>query len=126
MKATLNIYNSIEDQEPSKVFTCYRTTMAINDKLEDLTEEINDITKQIHGKAATITDETPREEIKKIKKEIKALEEKASQLTFESIQMFFPHFTQEDFMKLDPYDYQTFCFEVGEMRGKVYNRAQKN
>ena len=126
MKATLNIYNSIEDQEPSKVFTCYRTTMAINNKLEDLTEEINELNKQINGKAAKITEETPLEEIKKIKKEIKALEEKASQLTFESIQMFFPQFTQEDFMKLDPYDYQTFCFEVGEMRGKIYNRAQKN
>ena len=126
MSAVLKIYDSIADEKPSKVFTCHRTTMAINSKLEELTEEINTINEQVNEKVANITKETPQAEVKKIKKEIKPLEERASQLTLESIQLFFPDFTAEDFLKLDPFDYQTFCFEIGEMRGKVYNRTAKN
>lgn len=126
MSAVLNIYNSITDEKPSKTFTCFRTTMAINNKLEEITEEINEITAQVNEMTAHITADTPKEEVKKIKKAIKPLEEKASQLTLESIQLFFPEFTAEDFLKLDPFDYQSFCFEIGEMRGKVFSRTQKN
>lgn len=126
MSAVLKIYDSIADEQPSKVFTCHRTTMAINNKLEEFTDEVNSINDQIREKTANITKDTPQAEVRKIKKEIKPLEEKASQLTFESIQLFFPEFTAEDFMKLDPFDYQTFVFEIGAMRGKVYNRTLKN
>lgn len=124
--ATLKIYNSIEDQEPSKVFTCLRTTMAINNKLEELSDEINLCDKQIKAKLELITSDTTDEEIEKIKGEIKQIETKASELTLGTIRLFFPNFTEEDFNKLDPYDYQSFIFEIGEMRNKIYNRAAKN
>ena len=126
MAATLPIYNSIQDQEPSKVYTCYRTTMAINSKLEEMTEETNEIYQQIKETAATVTDDTPKDEVKRIKEELQTLEEKASQLTYETILLFFPDFTAEDFQRLDPYDYQTFVEQIGAMRGKIFNRAQKN
>ena len=126
MEATLKIYNSIQDKEPSKVFTCYRTTIAINNRLEELTDEINLIQAQINKKAALVTSESSPEEVAKIRAEIKPLEEQASQLTFESVKIFFPDFTEQDFMLLDPYDWQTFCLQIGAMRGKIYNRAQKN
>lgn len=126
MIATLPIYNSIQDKEPSKVYTCYRTTIAINNKLEELTEETNAIHQQINELTAKVTEETPKAEVKKIKEAVKPLEEKASQLTYESILLFFPEFTADDFQKLDPYDYQTFVLEIGAMRGKIYGRTQKN
>jgi predicted RNase H-like nuclease (RuvC/YqgF family) len=124
--ATLKIYNSIEDQEPCKVFTCYRTTMQLNNKLEELTDEINLLDKDAKDKYALITDKTTNKELQQIKEEIKELETKITGLTFEILQLFFKDFTKEDFEKLDPYDYQTFIFEVGEMRNKIYNRAAKN
>lgn len=124
--AEIKIYNSISDVEPSKVYTCLRTTIAINNQLEELTEEVNQITKQINELAATMTEETPAEEAKKVKAEIKELEAQASERTLESIRLFFPEFTDEEFMKLDPYDYQTFVLEIGAMRGKIYGRAVKN
>lgn len=124
--ATLKIYNSIEDQEPSKVFTCYRTTMAINNKLEELTEEINLCDKEVKDKLALITKDTNDKEIQAIKEEIKIIESKMTKLTLDTIKLFFPNFTEEDFLKLDPYDYQTFILEIGEMRNKIYNRAAKN
>ena len=124
--AELKIYNTISDTEPSKVYTCHRTTMAINTQLEALTEEVNQITKQINELAATVTEETTADEAKKVRAEIKELEERASELTLESIRLFFPEFTDEEFLKLDPYDYQTFVFEIGELRSKIYSRAVKN
>ena len=124
--ATLKIYNSIEDQEPCKVYTCYRTTMYINNKLEELTDEINLLDKESKEKYALITDKTTDKELQKIKEEVKEIETKITGLTFEILQLFFKDFTKEDFEKLDPYDYQTFIFEVGEMRNKIYNRAAKN
>lgn len=124
--AELKIFNSISDTEPSKVYTCYRTTMAINNQLEELTEEVNEITKKISELAALVTEETPADEAKKIRAEIKELEARASELTLESIRLFFPEFTDEEFLKLDPYDYQTFVFEIGELRSKIYGRAVKN
>lgn len=126
MIATLPIYNSIQDQKPSKVYTCYRTTIAINNKLEEMTEETNAIHQQINEMAATVTEETPKDEVKRIKEAIRPLEEKASQLTYESILLFFPEFTEEDFLKLDPCDYQNFVLEIGAMRRKIYSRTQKN
>lgn len=126
MVATLPIYNSIQDQEPSKVYTCYRTTVTINEKLEELTEETNAIHQQIKELTAAITEETPADEVKKIKEAAKPLEEKASQLTYESILLFFPEFTAEEFQKLDPYDYQSFVIQISEMRKKIYSRTIKN
>lgn len=124
--AELKIYDSISDTEPSKVYTCHRTTMAINNQLEELTEEVNQITKQIDELAATVTDETTADDAKKVRAEIKALEARASELTLESIRLFFPAFTDAEFMKLDPYDYQTFVFEIGKLRSKIYTRTVKN
>lgn len=126
MIATLPIYDSIQDKEPSKVYTCYRTTIAINNKIEELTNETNEIHEQINDLAAKVTDKTPTEEVRKIKEAMRPLEEKASQLTFDSIRLFFPEFTAEDFEKLDPYDYQTFVLQIGSMRANIYNRAEKN
>jgi seryl-tRNA synthetase len=126
MVATLPIYNSIQDQEPSKVYTCYRTTIAIDNKLEEMTEETNAIHQQINELVGTITEETTKEEVERIKEAAIPLKEKASQLTFESILLFFPEFTAEDFQKLDPMDYQNFCAQIGEMRGRIYTRAKKN
>ena len=126
MIATLPIYNSIQDREPSKIYTCYRTTITINNKLEELTEETNAIHQQINELTAAITNETPADEVRKIKEAAKPLEEKASQLTYESILLFFPEFTAEEFQKLDPYDYQTFVLQIGEMRSKIYSRTIKN
>ena len=124
--AELKIYNSISDAEPSKVYTCYRTTMAINNQLEALTEEVDELNKKIGELAATVTDETTATEAKRVRGEIKELEARATELTLESIRLFFPDFTEEEFLKLDPYDYQTFVFEIGELRSKIYSRAVKN
>lgn len=124
--ATLKIYDSITDQEPSKVFTCYRTTMAINNKLEELTDEINTLDKEVKAKLATITDKTSDKELAKIKEDIKEIETKMTDLTLKTIQLFFNDFTEDDFLKLDPYDYQTFILEIGDLRNKIYSRAAKN
>ena len=124
--ATLKIYDSITDKEPSKIFTCYRTTMAINNKLEELTDEISTLDKQTKEILATITDKTSNKELKEIKAKIKDIEIKMTSLTLETIQLFFKDFTEDDFLKLDPYDYQTFILEIGEMRNQIYNRAAKN
>lgn len=124
--ATLKIYDDITSQEPSKVFTCYRTTMAINNKLEELTEEISTLDKETKEILATITDKTSDKELKEIKAKIKGIEIKMTSLTLETIQLFFKDFTEDDFLKLDPYDYQTFILEIGEMRNQIYNRAAKN
>lgn len=122
----LKIYNSISDREPSKVYTCYRTTIAINTQLEELTEEVNAIYKQINELVATVTEETTADEAKEIRAKKTELEARASELTLESIRLFFPEFTDEEFLKLDPYDYQTFVLEIGALRGKIFNRAIKN
>ena len=124
--ATLRIYDSIADEKPSKEFVCLRTTMAINNKLEELTEEINLLDKQVKDKLALITDKTSDEELAQIKADIKEIEKKMNINTLECIRLFFPEFTDDDFLKLDPYDYQTFIIEIGEMRNKIYNRAAKN
>ena len=124
--ATLKIYDSITDQEPSKVFNCYRTTMAINNKLEELTDEINTLDKETKELIASITDKTSEKELKEIKTKIKGIETKMTGLTLQTIQLFFKDFTEDDFLKLDPYDYQTFILEIGEMRNQIYNRAAKN
>lgn len=124
--ATLRIYDSIADEKPSKEFVCLRTTMAINNKLEELTEEINLLDKQVKDKLALITDKTSDKELAQIKADIKEIEVKMNENTLECIRLFFPEFTDDDFLKLDPYDYQTFIIEIGEMRNKIYNRAAKN
>jgi predicted nuclease with TOPRIM domain len=124
--AELKIYDSISAAEPSKVYACHRTTMDINTKLEDLTAEVNDVTRQINSLVESVTEETPESEVKRIKAEVKKLEETATKLTLETIRLFFPEFTDEDFAKLDPYDYQMFVLEIGEMRGKIFRTAAKN
>ena len=124
--ATLKIYNNISDDKPSKEYVCKRTTMAINNKLEELTEEINLLDKEVKEKLALITDKTSDKELAQIKADIKKVEVKMNENTLECIRLFFPDFTDDDFLKLDPYDYQTFIFEIGEMRNKIYNRAAKN
>ena len=124
--ATLKIYNNISDDKPSKEYVCKRTTMAINNKLEELTEEINLLDKEVKEKLALITDKTSDKELAQIKSDIKEIEVKMNENTLECIRLFFPDFTDDDFLKLDPYDYQTFIFEIGEMRNKIYNRAAKN
>ena len=124
--ATLRIYNSIADEEPAKEFKCFRTTMAINNKLDELVEEVNELQKEVNSKLALITDKTTDEELAKIKADIKAIEVKMTNNTLDTIRLFFPNFTDDDFLKLDPYEYQTFIIEIGEMRNKIYNRAAKN
>ena len=124
--ATLKIYNNISDDKPSKEYVCKRTTMAINNKLEELTEEINLLDKEAKEKLALITDKTSDKELAQIKADIKEIEVKMNENTLECIRLFFPEFTDDDFLKLDPYDYQTFIIEIGEMRNKIYNRAAKN
>ena len=124
--ATLKIYNSISDEVPAKEFKCLRTSMAINNKVEELVEEANDLQKEVKDKLALITDKTSDKELKQIKYDIKQIEVKMTNNTLETIRLFFPDFTDDDFLKLDPYDYQTFILEIGEMRNKIYNRAAKN
>ena len=124
--ATLKIYDSIQDQEPSKVYTCYRLTMEIDNKLNALVEETSEIESEIKQIASKLTDKSSDEEIKQIKAEIRPLEEKASRLTLDTIRLFFPDFSIDEFNKLDPYDYQTFIFEIGELRNRILNRAAKN
>ena len=124
--ATLKIYNNNSDDKPSKEYVCKRTTMSINNKLEELTEEINLLDKEVKEKLALITDKTSDKELAQIKADIKKIEVKMNENTLECIRLFFPEFTDDDFLKLDPYDYQTFIIEIGEMRNKIYNRAAKN
>lgn len=126
MKATLNIYDNVQDATPSKVYTCYRLTMALDNKLNELIEETNEVSEEINKKVAKLTVKSTKEEIKQVKEEVKPLEEKASNLTLETIRLFFPEFSIEEFNKLDPYDYQTFILEIGAMRNERLNRAVKN
>jgi hypothetical protein len=124
--ATLKIYNSVQDQEPSKVYNCYRLTMELDNKLNALVEETSLVEKEIKEVASKLTDKSSDEEIEQVKAKIKSLEEKASRLTLDTIRLFFPEFSIDDFNKLDPYDYQTFVFEIGELRNRILNRAAKN
>lgn len=124
--ATLRIYNSIEDKEPIKTYTCYRLTMDLDDKFNDILEETSEVHEEIDKLTAALNEKSTKEDIKKLKEDIKPLKEKASELTLNTIRLFFPSFTVEDFNKLDPYDYQTFMFEIGEMRNKIFKRAAKN
>lgn len=124
--ATLKIYNSIADEEPSKEYVCLRTSMAINNNLDELVDEANELQKGVKDKLALITDKTSDKELKQIKADIKEIEVKMTNNTLETIRLFFPDFTDDDFLKLDPYDYQTFILEIGELRNKIYNRASKN
>lgn len=124
--ATLKIYDSIADEQPSKEYVCLRTTMHINNKLEELTDEINGLDKEVKNQMALITKDTNDEELEKIKANVKDIEEKMNENTLKIIRLFFPNFTDDDFLKLDPYDYQTFIIEVGELRNNIYNRAAKN
>lgn len=124
--ATLKIYNSISDDKPSKEYVCNRTSMEINNKLEDLIDEANELQKEVKDKLALITDKTSDKELAQIKAEIREIEEKMNKNTLETIRIFFHEFTDDDFLKLDPYDYQSFIIEIGEMRNKIYNRASKN
>lgn len=124
--ATLKIYNSVQDQEPCAVYNCYRLTMELDNKLNDLIEETNLIDSEIKKITSGLTEKSTAEEIKKVKEAVRPLEEKASELTLKTIRLFFPNFTVEEFNKLDPYDYQTFIFEIGELRNRIINRAAKN
>lgn len=124
--AKLVIYNSIADEKPSKEFICRRTTMLINNKLEELTDEVNLLDKEVKEQMALITDKTSDKEANEIKARVKDIEEQMNVKTLEIIRLFFPDFTDEDYLKLDPYDYQTFILEIGEMRNNIYNRAAKN
>ncbi len=111
MNAILNIYDGCESEEPIKTFTCRRLTVAAADKLEEITEKTAELEESKQGKT--------KAEIKKIDAEITAL-------SIEIIQTFFPSFTEEDFKKLDPYEYQSFCFAIGEEVHKIRERALKN
>lgn len=124
--ATLKIYNSVQDQEPCAVYNCYRLTMELDNKLNELIEETNLIDNDIKKLTSGLTEKSTAEEIKKVKEAVRPLEEKASELTLKTIRLFFPNFTVEEFNKLDPYDYQTFIFEIGELRNRIINRAAKN
>lgn len=124
--ATLKIYNSVQDQEPCAVYNCYRLTMELDNKLNELIEETNLIDLEIKKHTSGLTEKSTAEEIKAVKNAVRPLEEKASELTLKTIRLFFPNFTVEEFNKLDPYDYQTFIFEVGELRNRIINRAAKN
>lgn len=124
--AKLKIYDSIADVKPSKEYVCLRTTMQINNKLEELTDEINELDKEVKKQMALITKDTTDEELEQIKANVKDIEEKMTNNTLKIIRLFFPNFTDDDFLKLDPYDYQTFIIEVGELRNNIYNRAAKN
>lgn len=124
--ATLKIYNSVQDQEPCAVYNCYRLTMELDNKLNDLIEETNLIDSEIKKITSGLTEKSTAEEIKKVKEAVRPLEEKASELTLKTIRLFFPNFTVEEFNKLDPYDFQTFIFEIGELRNRIINRAAKN
>lgn len=111
MNAILNIYDGCESEEPIKTFTCRRLTVAAADKLEEITERTAELEESKKGK--------DKAEIKRIDAEITAL-------SIEIIQNFFPSFTAEDFAKLDPYEYQSFCLAIGEEVNKIRNRALKN
>ena len=111
MNAVLNLYDGCESEEPIKTFTCRRLTVQASNKLEELSAETIALENSKKGKT---------------EKEIKAIDEKITKLNVEIIQAFFPSFTEEDFNKLDPFEYQTFCLEIGEERTKILQRAQKN
>ena len=111
MNAVLNLYDGCESEEPIKTFTCRRLTVAVADKLEEVTEKTAELEESKKGKT--------KAEVKKIDAEITAL-------SIEILQTFFPNFTEEDFNKLDPFEYQSFCLAIGEEVNKIRNRALKN
>ena len=111
MQAVLNIYDGCESEEPIKSWTCRRLTVTAAAKLEELTEKTIELEQSKKGKT--------KAEIKKIDAEI-------TTINIEIIQNFFPSFTEEDFAKLDPYEYQSFCLAIGEEINRIRNRAVKN
>ena len=111
MNAVLNLYDGCESEEPIKTFTCRRLTVATADKLEEITEKTAKLEESKKGKT--------KAEVKKIDAEITAL-------SIEILQTFFPSFTAEDFTKLDPFEYQSFCLAIGEEVNRIRNRALKN
>lgn len=124
--ATLKIYDSIADEKPSKEFVCLRTTMQLNNRLEELQQEANLLANEQKELLGTITKDTSAEELEQIKVKNKKIEEKMNDNTLQIIRLFFPQFTDDDFLKLDPNDYITFIYEIAEMRNNIYNRALKN
>ena len=111
MNAVLNIYDGCESEEPIKTFVCRRLTVSVADKLEEITEKTTELEESKAGKS---------------KEEIKAIDAEITALSVEILQTFFPSFTEEDFARLDPYEYQSFCLAVGEEVAKIRNRALKN
>lgn len=111
MNAVLNLYDGCESEEPIKTFTCRRLTVFAADKLEEITERTSALEESKKGKT--------KAEMKKIDAEITAA-------SVEILQTFFPSFTAEDFAKLDPYEYQSFCLAIGEEVNKIRERALKN
>lgn len=126
MKATLPIYNSVQDEKPSKVYTCHRLSMGLDNKLNELVEETNEVSEELNKRYAKLNDKLTAAEVKRVREEVKQLEEKASNLTLETIRLFFPEFSVDEFNNLDPYDYQTFILNIGAMRNERMSRALKN
>lgn len=124
--AKLLIYDSIADEKPSKEFVCLRTTMQLNNRLEELQQEANLLANDQKELLGTITKDTSTEELEQIKVKNKKIEEKMNDNTLQIIRLFFPQFTDDDFLKLDPNDYINFIYEIAEMRNNIYNRALKN
>lgn len=111
MNAVLNLYDGCESEEPIKTFTCRRLTVEATNKLEEITERTVELEKGKTGKT---------------KEEIKAIDAEINALSVEILQTFFPSFTEDDFSKLDPYEYQSFCLAVGEEVARIRERALKN
>ncbi len=111
MNAVLNLYDGCESEKPVKTFTCRRLTMQAANTLEELTGKVTELEKSKEGKSL---------------EEIKAIDTEITRLGVEILQSFFPSFTEEDFNKLDPYEYQEFCYAIGEERARILKRAQKN
>ena len=113
MDAILNVYEGCESTEPIKTFTCKRMTFKAANDFEELANQVNALNSE-------------REEKGTSKERRKEIDEEIVNLQVEIIQLFFPSFTKEDFYGVDFYEYQNFCMAVGQMRGKVFERAQKN
>ena len=111
MNAVLNLYDGCESEEPIKTFTCRRLTMQAANMLEEKSGKVDELEQSKEGKSA---------------EEIATIDAKIMRLVVEILQAFFPSFTEEDFNKLDPYEYQSFCLAIGEERTKILTRAQKN
>lgn len=111
MEAILNVYEGCESTEPKKTFICRRLTFNASNSFEDMAKEIANLEKEMADKS-----DKEREEITN----------KIYEKQVDIIKLFFPTFTKEDLGGLDPYEYQNFCLQIGEMRSKIVNRAQKN